>query len=79
MVKSIENIHSGDVFIYNDIEMVAIDDYIPDNNFIWVTIRKYFIDEKRNVNGHSYGYTNASIIEINRSDMVEYIGNMNNL
>lgn len=74
MKKVAKEIQSGDIFVFDRKENVAIDSYTPGNQFLWVTNREFFINT--DCSDRVYGYTNACLIEIPCDALVEYVGNM---
>lgn len=69
MKIKIEDIKNGDIFIYNDTEMVSADSKYY-NGCLFVTTREFW-----NLEGNYY-YTNSCWEEISEGTEVELIGNM---
>lgn len=65
---------SGDVFIFNNKEQVAIDTVLE--NCLWVTNRDFYLTKDKIEKGFVYGYTNAVVISISAEDIVEFIENI---
>ena len=68
-----KNLKQGDVFVFNNKENVAIEEFC--GNSLWVTNQERYI-KKENLNNFSYGYTSATIISIDENDKVELIKNL---
>jgi len=73
MKTTANNIKDGDIFIFDNHEQVATDDYT--DQYLWVTNRNYYIQDEDKANV-GYGYTSACIIVINKDDIVDIIENM---
>lgn len=73
--KLAKDLVSGDVFEYNGKIEVATDGgaYM---GCMWTTNEEYYIDWDNNPKGLCYGYTSASIIEIDDNELVKVIRNM---
>lgn len=69
-----KELKSGDFFIFNNQEQVAIDTVLDD--CLWVTNRDYYLTKDRIKSGFVYGYTNAGVISISAEDVVELIENI---
>lgn len=70
-----KELKSGDVFIFNNEEQVAID--TVQEKCLWITNRDFYLTKDKIEKGFVYGYTNAGVISINAEDIVEFIENIN--
>ena len=77
MLIEAQELKSGDVFIFDNKEQVAIDTISKKEDCIWVTNRKFYITkENRLKHGFCYDYSNATVISITPYDMVDLIENI---
>lgn len=70
-----EKLKSGDVFLFDYKEQVAIES--PVQNYLWVTNRDCYLSKEDLDNGKSYWYTSATLMSIYPDDDVELIENIN--
>lgn len=69
-----EKLKTGDVFLFNNKEQVAIEPL--GQNYLWVTNRSCYLQKEDLNNGKSYGYTSATLMSIYPDDDVELIENI---
>lgn len=73
MNQNNSTIKRGDIFIYDGIEYVAIDDLV--NNFVWVINQEYYKLSLLN-NNNLWGYTSACMLEIESNRSCKKIGHI---
>ena len=66
------SLKTGNVFLHNDKEHVAIEDYTG-GFALWVTSRKHFILPEEDA---AYSYTSSCVIRIGKNDIVTLTGNL---
>lgn len=70
-----KELKSGDVFIFDNKEQVAIDTISQD--CIWVTNKEFYLTKEKLEHGFKYGYSNATVIPIMPYDIVDLVENIN--
>lgn len=74
MLIKAKELKTGDVFMFNNQEQVAIDTVL--GNCLWITNRENYLARCKGANDLVYGYTNATILSIKSNAIVKLIANI---